>query len=281
MKNRTYPLLVLIVICATACGEQVKVGEEKMEGEQQEFVELANEDGFTEKHDEPLVLEVNAKGAMATVKVENGKPANIYKIAKEGSANYLIVVHEWWGLNNHIISESDRLYDSLGNATVIALDLYDGNVATTREKATEYMQGADEERINAIIKSVLATLPEGARVATKGWCFGGGWSLKTALLAGSKTDACIMYYGMPVDDAERLKELNSDVLFIFAEKDQWINADVVSTFQSNMKTAGKEVEVLAFDTDHAFANPSSEKYVEEAAQKANAATLAYLRKRLK
>ncbi|MFT4755766.1 MAG: carboxymethylenebutenolidase [Vicingaceae bacterium] len=86
---------------------------------------------------------------------------------------------------------------------------------------------------------------------------------------------------MPVDDAERLKKLNSDVLFIFPEKDQWINAAVVSTFQSNIKIAGREVEVLAFDADHAFANPSSEKYVEEAAQKANAATLAYLRERLK
>jgi carboxymethylenebutenolidase len=281
MKNGAYTLLALIVIFTTACGEQVKVGEGKKEGEQQEFVALVNEDGFAEKHDEPLVLEVNAKGVMTTVEVENGKPANIYKIGKEGSANYLIVVHEWWGLNNHIISEADRFHDSLGNATVIALDLYDGNVATTREKATEYMKGADEERINAIIKSFLATLPEGARVATTGWCFGGGWSLKTALLAGSKTDACVIYYGMPVDDAERLKKLNSDVLFIFPEKDQWINAAVVSTFQSNMKTAGREVEVLAFDADHAFANPSSEKYVEEAAQKANAATLAYLRKRLK
>ena len=129
--------------------------------------------------------------------------------------------------------------------------------------------------------STINQLPADAKVATIGWCFGGGWSLKTALAAGDKTVATVMYYGMPVEDVEKLKELNSDVLFVWPIQDQWINEEVVTKFTANMKAAEKQLDVLTFDADHAFANPSSEKFIETAAQEANAAALAYLKERLK
>lgn len=273
--------IVLGISFFTACTSTEKRVKESEKTATEEFSELANEEGFAEQHDEPLTLEVEARGTMEKLDVEGGEAANIYRISKEGSTNYLLVIHEWWGLNNHIISEADQLYEKLGNTNVIALDLYDGKLATTREKATEYMQGADEERILSIIKAVIASLPEGAKVGTVGWCFGGGWSLRTALAAGNKTQACVMYYGMPIQEVEKMKVLNSDVLFIFAEKDQWINKEVATQFEANMKEAGKEIEVLAFDADHAFANPSSERYIETAAQKANQAAFEYLKERLK
>lgn len=255
--------------------------EEEKKTDTEAFVELAEEEGFAEKHDEPLELKINALGEMKKVPTAEGVDANIYVKEKEGSVNYLLVVHEWWGLNNHIIAEADKLFNELGNVNVIALDLYDGKLATDRESATKYMQGADEERINDIVKSTLNRLPANAKVATVGWCFGGGWSLKTALAAADKTVACAVYYGMPVEDTVQLKTLSSDVLFVWPNKDQWINEEVLTTFTANMKLAGKELTVLEFDADHAFANPSSERYVEAAAQEANGAVLEYLRERLK
>ena len=85
---------------------------------------------------------------------------------------------------------------------------------------------------------------------------------------------------MPIEKMEELLPLNSDILFIYGTQDQWINENVATVFEENMNRAGKELQVLAFDADHAFANPSSEHYVEEAAQKANEAALLYLRERL-
>lgn len=280
MKKIAISALVMVGLIACGGPKEEKKTEEKAT-DTEAFSELADEEGFAEKHDEPLEIEVDALGEMRTVATESGEEANIYAVDKENTANYLLVIHEWWGLNNHIINEADKLYEKLGNVNVIALDLYDGKLATDRETAGKYMQGADENRINDIINSTLDQLPANAKVATIGWCFGGGWSLKTALAAGNKTVATVMYYGMPVEDVEKLKELNSDVLFVWPNQDQWINEEVVNKFKTNMASADKELEVLTFDADHAFANPSSEKYIETAAQEANAAALDYLKERLK
>jgi carboxymethylenebutenolidase len=109
-----------------------------------------------------------------------------------------------------------------------------------------------------------------------GWCFGGGWSLQAALLLQDKTKACVMFYGMPEKDTEKLKTLDTDVLVIHAKKDQWINDAVIDEFKKNMETAGKTITVKEFDADHAFANPSSPNYNDQAAQDARNAVKAYL-----
>ncbi len=281
MKKIAMSALVMIGLIACGGPKEEKKADEEKKTDTEAFSELADEEGFAEKHDEPLEIEVYALGEMRKVATANGEDANIYVVEKEGATNYVLVLHEWWGLNNHIIGEADRLYDKLGNVNIIALDLYDGKMATDRETAGKYMQGADENRINDIVMSTINQLPADAKVATIGWCFGGGWSLKTALAAGDKTVATVMYYGMPVEDVEKLKELNSDVLFVWPIQDQWINEEVVTKFTANMKAAEKQLDVLTFDADHAFANPSSEKFIETAAQEANAAALAYLKERLK
>ena len=281
MKKIAMSALVMIGLIACGGPKEEKKADEEKKTDTEAFSELADEEGFAEKHDEPLEIEVYALGEMRKVATANGEDANIYVVEKEGATNYVLVLHEWWGLNNHIIGEADRLYDKLGNVNIIALDLYDGKMATDRETAGKYMQGADENRINDIVMSTINQLPADAKVATIGWCFGGGWSLKTALAAGDKTVATVMYYGMPVEDIEKLKELNSDVLFVWPIQDQWINEEVVTKFTANMKAAEKQLDVLTFDADHAFANPSSEKFIETAAQEANAAALAYLKERLK
>ena len=142
------------------------------------------------------------------------------------------------------------------------------------------MQGIQEDRAKAIINGALTYAGDDAKVATIGWCFGGGWSLKSSIIAGDKAAGCVMYYGMPVQEKEAIAPLKADILGIFAENDGWITPEVVTNFETMAKDAGKVITVHQYDADHAFANPSSPRYLKEAAQDANSKALAFLRTKL-
>ena len=239
-------------------------------------------------HEEPVSVDLEkGKGKMIKYDVADGNRANAYFIpAKtqgeaEGSQLWLFVIHEWWGLNDNIKQEAERLYAELSDldVNVIALDLYDGKWTDKREEAGKLMQSVKEERARAIIQGAFTYAGDQARVGTIGWCFGGGWSLQSALMGKEKTTACVMYYGMPEKDAEKLESLASDVMFVWPSQDRWINEDVKEEFEIKMERAGKNLSVLEYDADHAFANPSGSRYNEEAAQDANAKALEYLKQR--
>jgi carboxymethylenebutenolidase len=247
-----------------------------------EFAMLATDEKFRSAHLEPLPFTfVSENGKEITFKTADGVDGKGFEIkaAKETNAT-IFMIHEWWGLNDYIKQEAEKLQAELGNVNVIALDLYDGKVATTQQEAGKYMGEAKEERIRAIIKGALEYVGSKAKVGTIGWCFGGGWSLQTALMAGKQTSACVMYYGMPETDVEKLKTINGPVLGIFAKKDGWINPDKVKEFEANMKKASKKLTVKMFDADHAFANPSNPKFDKEAAADAHKSALAFLKKNL-
>ncbi|MEQ8624656.1 MAG: dienelactone hydrolase family protein [Vicingaceae bacterium] len=270
-------LAVLVILIG--CGRNQKINEATTSTE--EFSELSKEEGFAEKHAEPKAIASNIRGEMISIPVKDGEAAAAYQIKSEKKTkNYLFVIHEWWGLNNHIKNEANKWFEKLGNVNVLALDLYDGKVATTREEAQEYMSSVDEERIKSIIDAAIETLPLDAELATIGWCFGGGWSLRAAIQAGDKSTACVIYYGMPVKEEEQLKALNAEVLFIYGTQDEWINENVAKAFQANMKQVNKVVEILAFDADHAFANPSGGHYKEKAAKEANEKAYEFLMEKL-
>ena len=163
----------------------------------------------------------------------------------------------------------------------MALDLYDGNVTDDRDQAGKYMKAATQERCEAIINGALALAGADAKVATVGWCFGGGWSLRSSILAGERGVGCVMYYGMPVEKAKELAPLKADVLGIFAKKDGWINEKVITPFEALAKATDKNLDVHWFDAEHAFANPSSPRYNEAAAKEANGLALAFFKEKLK
>jgi len=164
---------------------------------------------------------------------------------------------------------------------VIAIDLYDNKIAANREDAAKYMQAVSSDRAQVIIKGALAYAGKNAKIFTIGWCFGGGWSLQSTLLAGNQAAGCVMYYGMPEKDVERLKTLHADVLGLFGNKDQWINPKVVDEFAENMKKAGKKLIVKRYDADHAFANPSNPSFDKEAKEDAYKNAIAFLKQRIK
>ena len=243
------------------------------------FASLADSKDFRNSHELPVKYKLeDRKGEDIQFDTPAGKKAGGYFIkAEQETNNYLFVFHEWWGLNDHIRREADRLFTDLGNVNVIALDLYDGEVATDREGAGKLMQANKPERSTQIIEGALQLAGEEARIATIGWCFGGGWSLQGSLIAGQQNVGCNIYYGMPEKDVEKLKTLNGPVLGIFAAEDNWINDDVVDEFEINMRKADKSLGVEIYGAAHAFANPSSPRYNEKAAKDAYQKSLVFLK----
>jgi carboxymethylenebutenolidase len=246
------------------------------------FAMLATDKDFSGGHDAPLPYSYAGEGQMIEFKTTDGQTGHAFEIKSAKPSNkYLFVIHEWWGLNDYIKKEAAAYAQEMPGVNVLALDLYDGQVATTPEEAGKYMQAVKTDRAAAIIKGAQLYAGPKAQFASVGWCFGGGWSLQSALLGGKQTMGCVMYYGMPEKDVAKLKTLNSDVLGLFAEQDKWINPEVVKQFEKDMAAAGKKVTVKEYPADHAFANPSNPKYNKELATDAHQRALAYLKARLK
>jgi carboxymethylenebutenolidase len=174
----------------------------------------------------------------------------------------VIVVHEWWGLNDNIKHWSDRL--AAAGYAALALDLYGGVVATDPDTAMRTMKAVDEAKARAVVEAGHRYLTTEARVRAPktgsiGWCFGGGWSLRAAL-ALPELDAAVVYYGHVPTDAEKLKPIKAKVLAIFGARDESIPPATVDAFEAGLKQAGVSARVLRYDADHAFANPSSKAY---------------------
>ena len=248
---------------------------------------LANDPAFVAAHPNPLPLRfVAVEGKDVHFGVRSGAPANgFYVPPAKGSHAAVILVHEYWGLNDYIRRESERLHDATGYA-ILAIDLYDGKVATDSATAAKYMQGVDQDRCLAIAGAAVADLKSGTfgfkakTIGTVGYCFGGGWSERTAIVGGKRVQACVVYYGMPDMRAASLERLKAPVLMFQGKQDQWINDKVVSDFESAMKAAGKSLEVHSYDAPHAFANPSNPRYNKEAAEDAKRRELAFFRAHL-
>lgn len=283
---KKYNLLIVLALISTVCafaqGDDITICHTPAT---EKFAMLASNKEFKSSHSLPrmYVHESTVGGKMITFPCADGTNANAYVVlAKKKTNNWIFVFQEWWGLNDHIKREADKLFTDLGNVNVIALDMYDGKVATDRENAGAYMQGFKQERGDDIVKGALKYVGKSAKIGTIGWCFGGGQSMQAALTVAKQASACVIYYGAPVDDVARLKSLNCDVLNIWPMQDKWINKDMMDKFEANMKTAGKNLTMKAYDADHAFANPSnSSGYNEEAAKDAYKNTLAFFKARLK
>ncbi|MEI7907385.1 MAG: dienelactone hydrolase family protein [Bacteroidota bacterium] len=245
----------------------------------EEFAAFGKDMAFVALHEAPVPFVFEAvAGEMKTIKTSDGSDANIYEVKSiKKSDNYLFVFHEWWGLNDYIKQEAEQWRRDLKNVNIIALDLYDRKIAEVPDSAKKYVGEVKEERARAIIKAAIDYAGENAKIATLGWCFGGGWSMQTALMLGKQASGCVIYYGMPEKDVTKLKTLNCDVLGIFGTKDGFINPKVVAEFEKNMKAAKKKLTVKNFDAVHAFANPSNPSHDKEKTAEANAAALAFLK----
>jgi carboxymethylenebutenolidase len=243
---------------------------------------FASDPNFQALHPSPLAINYTGVGQKITFPTADGTTANAYVLkAKKKSNKWLFVYQEWWGMNEHIMHQADVFYKDLGeNVNVLAIDMYDGQTTIDPKEAGKLMQSRVEARLESIVKGAMTYSGKKAKIANVGWCFGGAWSLKSALLAGKQTVGSVMYYGMPVKDVEKLKTLNSDVLGLFATE-QYISKEIIEGFAANMKTAGKTLTYKIFDGVHGFSNPSNPKYDEALSKEAYGMALDYLKKRLK
>ena len=196
----------------------------------------------------------------------------------------VIVIHEWWGLNDNVKAMADRL--AAEGYIVLAVDLYGGEIATSPEQARQRMIEVveDRERAEENIRQAydfVNTVAEAPAIGSLGWCFGGGWSLNTAMLFPDDLDAAVIYYGQVTTDAEALRPLNVPILGLFGGKDTGIPVESVQAFDEALAKLRKDYEIHIYpDAQHAFANPTGNAYDAEAAEDAWQKTLEFLGRKL-
>lgn len=247
-----------------------------------QFKAEASTASFAMMHDNPIpYVAADPLGRPVTFKAADGTNAMGYEIrSKKKSNKWLFVIQEWWGLNDYIKKESETYYNDLEDVNVIALDLYDGKIAATADSAMKLIQSVKTDRLESIIKGAIAYAGTDAKIYTVGWCFGGMWSLQSTLLAGKQAAGCVMFYGRPENNIEKLKTLNCDVIGFFGNKDRNPSPEVVNKFEADMQTAGKKLIANKYDAGHGFANPSNPVFNKEAAADAHAKAVAFLKERM-
>jgi len=194
----------------------------------------------------------------------------------------LIVIHEWWGLNEDIHAMTDQLA-GLGY-TALAVDLYEGKSATQVRAAYELSTNlsSNEEQGLANLKAAYDYL-EAKMGATKigviGWCLGGKWSLKTALMLPEDIDATVIYYGSLTDDKDILATLDMPIIGFVGTRDR-LHKEFIA-FDANMKELGKNANIHIYEgAKHAFANASGTVYEPVAAEDSWEKTVDFLRTHL-
>lgn len=237
-----------------------------------------------------LVPFSNAQGSIRTetVHFKSGPETVTGYLAvpgKPGVHPALVVIQEWWGLNDWV-KEQARDFAEQGYVA-LAPDLYHGKVATTPSEARKLMQSMPRDRAIRDLKAAydfLAMMPNVSKgkIGSVGWCMGGGYSLQLAIHQ-PRLAACVVNYGeLPTNPAE-IKKINAPVLGNFGADDRGIPPSAVHAFEKAMKAASKNIDARIFaGAGHAFENPNNKgRYRPQAAREARARTLAFFNKTLK
>jgi carboxymethylenebutenolidase len=198
----------------------------------------------------------------------------------------VVMIHEWWGLNENIKNMANLLAKQ--GFVVLAADLYKGEVANNPERAMELVQTVRNNQNNSINNlqtavKYLSLLPnvDSSKIASLGWCFGGGQSLQLALNSQDHPlAATILYYGTPlVTDKALLSKIKWPVLGIFGDKDQSIPIEEIKQFGNSLNQSGITNNIHIYKgVGHAFANPSGDNYAPKETEDAWQKTLSFLKK---
>jgi carboxymethylenebutenolidase len=172
----------------------------------------------------------------------------------------LIVIHEWWGLNDWIKQEAAG-YASKGYVA-LAVDLYRGKVADTPDLAHELSRGLPQDQGVRDLTSALKWLSERKdvdpnRIGAIGWCMGGGFAIQLAVAAPTLKAVSVNYGALPTDKSA-LAQIHAQVLGNFGGQDRGITPDSVHNFAASMNAIGKPVDVKIYpEAGHAFENPNN------------------------
>jgi carboxymethylenebutenolidase len=232
-----------------------------------------------------MLKNVNTSG-IKTQEVNYGPAVGFLAMPKaEGKYPAVVMIHEWWGLNDNIKEMAKSL--AAEGYVVLAVDLYNGKVGKNSTEAGQLAGAVRSNPAQAIenMKSAVQYLKsldnvDDNRIASMGWCFGGAMSLQLAL--NEPLNATVIYYGSLETNASKLSVIKWPVLGIFGEKDTSIPVDTVRKFESALNELGIENEIYVYpNVGHAFANPSGMNYAPNETKDAWKKTVEFLDRNLK
>lgn len=202
----------------------------------------------------------------------------------EGKHPAVIVIHEYWGLNDWVEEQARKFADQ--GYVALAVDLYRGKVTKDANEAHELMRGLPDDRGLKDLQAAFAYLasrpdvnPE--KIGSVGWCMGGGWSIKLAE-DQPKLAACIVNYGPVPSEPTTVQKIKAPVLGNFGADDRGITPESVRAFESEMKKQGKSVDIKIYPgAGHAFQNPNNKDgYRQEATEDAWKRMTAFFKQQL-
>jgi len=190
----------------------------------------------------------------------------------------VLVIHEWWGLNDNIREMTRGL--AAEGYLALAVDLYGGESAADPGEARPLMEAAFArvDWVHDNLRGARAYLSSAGidHVGVIGWCFGGVFSLESAIVLGEDIAAAVVYYGRVETDPTRLANLRAPVLGFFGGLDNGIPLEHLVAFEAAMIEAGAALELHLYpDADHAFANPSGNRFRADDANRAWRRTLEF------
>jgi carboxymethylenebutenolidase len=196
----------------------------------------------------------------------------------------VIVIHEWWGLNDWVKEQTQKIAEQ--GYVVLAVDLYRGKTTTDPNEAHELMRGLPQDRavrdMQAAFDYLAARKDVNGRIGSVGWCMGGGYSLQLAIHQ-PRLLACVVNYGALPTDPNDIQQIGAPVLGNFGGQDHGITPADVKAFQKSLTALGRYVDIKIYDdAGHAFENPNNQAgYKPADAADAWARTIAFLKKALR
>jgi carboxymethylenebutenolidase len=210
-----------------------------------------------------VAMQTAAATNTQTVSYKSGDEAvSGYLALPEGPGKHpaIIVIHEWWGLNDWVKEQAQK-YAAQGYVA-LAADLYRGKVGSTPDEAHILMRGLPDDRGLRDLEAAFAYLAsrpdvDAGKISSIGWCMGGGWSIKLAE-DQPKLAAFVVNYGSLPTDAAIIAKIKAPMLGNFGADDGGIPPESVRTFEAAMKAAGKSVDIKIYPgAGHAYQNPNN------------------------
>lgn len=220
-------------------------------------------------------------GAMISYENAEGGRTEGYLVRSDGSRKGIVVLQEWWGLNDQIKGVADRFADA--GFTALAPDLYEGRVTQDPDEANHMMTGLDWAGATEVdVSGALAYLKNDGGCDTAGvmgFCMGGALTV----IAGVKLDACdaaVCYYGIPPVEAADPASMRVPFQGHFASRDDWCTPEAADALEASLKSSGVDYEMHRYEGEHAFFNEESAAYDAEAAALSWPRTLDFLARHL-